>query len=62
VKGSVALDGVSLTVNEVSGSRFGVNLIAHTLANTAFCGLHPGARLNLEIDLVARYLQRLVER
>jgi len=62
VKGSVALDGVSLTVNEVSGSRFGVNLIAHTLANTTFCGLHPGARLNLEIDLVARYLQRLVER
>jgi riboflavin synthase len=53
---------VSLTVNEVSGSRFGVNLIAHTLANTTFCGLHPGARLNLEIDLVARYLQRLVER
>jgi riboflavin synthase len=62
VKGSVALDGVSLTVNEVSALRFGINLIPHTLAHTTFSGLRPGARLNLEIDLVARYLQRLIER
>jgi len=62
VKGSVALDGVSLTVNDVSGLRFRVNVIPHTLAHTTFGGLRPGARLNLEIDLVARYLQRLVER
>jgi riboflavin synthase len=62
VKGSVALDGVSLTVNDVAGLRFGLNVIGHTLAHTTFSGLGPGARLNLEIDLVARYLQRLVER
>jgi riboflavin synthase len=62
VKGSVALDGVSLTVNEVKGSRFGVNLIAYTLSSTSFGELRPGTRLNLEIDLVARYLERLVGR
>ncbi|HXV23025.1 MAG TPA: riboflavin synthase [Alphaproteobacteria bacterium] len=61
-KGSVALDGVSLTVNEVEGRGFGVNLIPHTLAHTSLGSASPGARLNLEIDLVARYLQRLVER
>jgi riboflavin synthase len=60
-KGSVALDGVSLTVNEVEASRFGVNLIPHTLAHTTFGAMRAGARLNLEIDLLARYLQRLVE-
>jgi riboflavin synthase len=60
-KGSVALDGVSLTVNEVEGSRFGVNLIPHTLARTTFGAMRAGSRLNLEIDLLARYLQRLVE-
>lgn len=58
-KGSVALDGVSLTVNEVEGSRFGVNLIPHTLGHTTLGTMGLGARLNLEIDLVARYLQRL---
>jgi len=60
-KGSVALDGVSLTVNEVEGSRFGVNLIPHTLGHTTLGTMGLGARLNLEIDLVARYLQRLAE-
>jgi len=59
-KGSVALDGVSLTVNDVTGARFGVNLIAHTLSHTSFGQVRPGAGLNLEIDLVARYLERLV--
>ncbi len=61
-KGSVALDGVSLTVNEADGRRFQINLIPHTLANTSFGSMQAGARLNLEIDLVARYLRRLVER
>jgi riboflavin synthase len=60
-KGSVALDGVSLTVNEVEGNRFGVNLIPHTLTHTTLDAMRAGARLNLEIDLLARYLQRLVD-
>ena len=59
-KGSVALDGVSLTVNEVSGTRFGVNIIPHTLACTNFDGARPGQRMNLEIDLIARYVARLL--
>ena len=58
-KGSVALDGVSLTVNEVSGDAFGVNLIPHTLARTTFGDCAAGRRLNLEVDLIARYLARL---
>jgi riboflavin synthase len=60
-KGSVALDGVSLTVNEVAGARFGVNIIPHTLANTTFGGAEPETRMNLEIDLIARYVGRLLE-
>jgi riboflavin synthase len=60
-KGSVALDGVSLTVNEVDGSRFGVNIIPHTLKVTSFGRLKPGAKVNLEIDLLARYVARLVK-
>jgi len=58
-KGSVALDGVSLTVNEVEATRFGVNLIPHTLSVTTFGRLKSGARLNLEIDQLARYVERL---
>jgi riboflavin synthase len=58
-KGSVTLDGVSLTVNEVDGARFTINLIPHTLEVTTLGGLAPGARLNLEIDLLARYVERL---
>jgi riboflavin synthase len=58
-KGSVAVDGVSLTVNEVAGSRFTVNLIPHTLASTTFATLRPGARVNIEVDLLARYIERL---
>jgi riboflavin synthase len=57
-KGSVALQGVSLTVNDVSGRRFGVMLIPHTLAVTNLKELRPGSRVNLEIDLVARYVVR----
>ena len=58
-KGSVALDGVSLTVNEVSDTRFGVNIIPHTLACTTFGAAEPGQRVNLEIDTIARYVARL---
>jgi len=60
-KGSIAVQGVSLTVNGVSGSRFDVNLIPHTLSVTTLGTLVPGARVNLEIDLVARYVERLLE-
>jgi riboflavin synthase len=58
-KGSIAVQGVSLTVNGVAGSRFHVNLIPHTLAVTTLCALAPGARVNLEVDLIARYVERL---
>ena len=58
-KGSVTLDGVSLTVNEVQGARFTVNLIPHTLEVTTLGALAPGVRLNLEVDLMARYIERL---
>ena len=59
-KGSVALDGVSLTINEVSKNRFGVNIIPHTLSCTNFRQAQPGQRMNLEIDLIARYVARLL--
>ncbi len=59
-KGSVALDGVSLTVNEVSGSHFGVNIIPHTLSCTNFGEARPGQEMNLEIDQIARYVARLL--
>ena len=58
-KGSVALDGVSLTVNDVKGSTFGVNLIPHTLKATTFGAAKVGGKVNLEIDLLARYVERL---
>lgn len=59
-KGSVAVDGVSLTVNEVSADSFGVNLIPYTLAHTGFGEARPGQRFNLEIDPIARYVARLL--
>jgi riboflavin synthase len=58
-KGSVAVNGVSLTVNEVEGAQFGVNLIPHTLEATTLGELVPGSPVNLEIDQVARYVERL---
>ena len=61
-KGSVALDGVSLTVNEVQGRRFGVNLIPHTAAVTTFGQLALGQSLNLEVDQMARLVERLLGR
>jgi riboflavin synthase len=60
-KGSVALDGVSLTVNEVSGSRFQVNLIPHSLTETTWGSKNHGDRVNIEVDLIARYIARLME-
>ena len=59
-KGSVAIDGVSLTVNEVDGDVFGVNIIPHTAAVTTFGTLQPGGSVNIEIDTLARYVARLV--
>jgi riboflavin synthase len=58
-KGSIAIDGVSLTVNAVDGHRFSVNLIPHTLAVTTLGARREGDRVNLEVDLIARYLERL---
>jgi riboflavin synthase len=60
-KGSVALDGVSLTVNEVAGDTFTVLIIPHTLAVTSFGSLKTGDDINLEIDTMARYAARLME-
>jgi riboflavin synthase len=60
-KGSIAVDGVSLTVNEVDGRRFGTNIIPHTLSHTTFHDLAPGRRVNLEIDMLARYVARLMQ-
>ena len=57
-KGSIALDGVSLTVNEVRDDRFGVNLIPHTQAETTFGGAASGKKINVEIDMLARYVRR----
>src|SRR5215471_542246 len=61
VKGSIAVDGVSLTINEVTDDTFGVNIIPHTAAVTTFGMLRPGDAVNLEIDMLARYLARLAE-
>lgn len=59
-KGSVCIEGTSLTVNTVEGAEFEVNLVPHTVAHTNFGALGAGARVNIEVDLVARYLERLV--
>jgi riboflavin synthase len=61
-KGSVAVDGVSLTTNAVTGTRFTVNLIPHTLAVTTLRTLCPDKRVNIEVDIIARYVERLRER
>lgn len=60
-KGSIAVDGVSLTVNAVAGPRFEVNLIPHTLDVTTLARLDAGARVNLEVDVIARYVARLAD-
>lgn len=59
-KGSVCVDGVSLTVNEVAGAEFSVNIVPHTLDHTTLGAFAPGRQVNLEVDLIARYLERLL--
>ena len=59
-KGSITVDGVSLTVNQVEGAVFRLNIVPHTLAQTTLRDCRPGQRFNLEVDLIARYLERLV--
>lgn len=58
-KGSVCIDGVSLTVNDVAGNRFGVNLIPHTLEVTTLGACQAGTQVNVEVDIIARYLERM---
>jgi riboflavin synthase len=60
-KGSICVDGVSLTVNGAVGSRFDVNLVPHTLEMTILGGYRPGTRVNLEVDVIARYVERMRE-
>ena len=58
-KGSVCIDGVSLTVNDVAQNRFGVNLIPHTLEVTTLGASRPGTQVNVEVDIIARYVERM---
>jgi riboflavin synthase len=60
-KGSVCIDGVSLTVNGAEGARFDVNLVPHTLAVTVLGDYRPGTRVNLEVDIIARYVERMMQ-
>jgi riboflavin synthase len=60
-KGSICIDGVSLTVNGASGDRFDVNLVPHTLEVTTLGRLQPGSRVNLEVDIIARYVERMMQ-
>ncbi|MGR8935970.1 MAG: riboflavin synthase [Gammaproteobacteria bacterium] len=60
-KGSICIDGISLTVNDVDGAVFGVNIVPHTLQETTLGQIAVGARVNLEVDLLARYLERLLQ-
>jgi len=59
-KGSICIDGVSLTVNSARGDRFDVNLVPHTLEVTTLGRLEPGSRVNLEVDIIARYVERMM--
>jgi len=61
-KGSICIDGTSLTVNEVSGSEFAVNIIPHTQQETVISEYKPGREVNLEVDIIARYLERLMSK
>jgi riboflavin synthase len=61
IKGSVAVNGVSLTVNEVTDDIFGVNIIPHTASVTSFAAMKPGDQVNIEIDMLARYVARFAE-
>ena len=59
-KGSITIDGTSLTVNSVNGCEFDVNIVPHTIANTVMGRYEPGTKVNLEVDVIARYLERLL--
>ena len=59
-KGSVAVDGVSLTINRVEGAEFEINIVPHTLERTVIGGYQPGVKVNIEVDVIARYLERLL--
>jgi riboflavin synthase len=59
-KGSISVDGTSLTVNAVSGDEFELNIVPHTLVHTVFGAYRPGTKVNLEVDVIARYLERLL--
>lgn len=59
-KGSICVDGISLTVNAVDGASFDLNIVPHTLAETSMADFQPGTRVNLEVDIIARYLERLL--
>ena len=59
-KGSICVDGISLTVNGVNGSEFDLNIVPHTLVETTMSEFKPGTRINLEVDIIARYLERLL--
>jgi len=61
IKGSICVDGVSLTVNGVDGARFELNIVPHTLEETTMSAYRSGRRVNLEVDLIARYLERLLQ-
>ena len=61
-KGSVAIDGTSLTVNEISTNQLSVNIVPHTLERTIMVGYGVGDRVNIEVDLIARYLERLIRK
>ncbi|MCB1859209.1 MAG: riboflavin synthase [Gammaproteobacteria bacterium] len=60
IKGSICVDGISLTVNQVTGNHFAVNIVPHTLGETTVSGFKAGTRVNIEVDLLARYLERLL--
>jgi riboflavin synthase len=62
IKGSITVNGVSLTINQVSGAEFSVNLIPHTLVMTNLKNLRAGSRVNLEVDLIARYVERMMQK
>jgi riboflavin synthase len=62
IKGSITINGVSLTINQVSGGEFSVNLIPHTLVMTNLKNLRAGSRINLEVDLIARYVERMMQK
>ncbi|MCP3673160.1 MAG: riboflavin synthase [Gammaproteobacteria bacterium] len=61
-KGSITIDGISLTINDIEGSAFGVNIVPHTIASTNMGTFQVGTKVNLEVDLIARYLERLLSK